>query len=181
MRGTGRNLTGLAEPARAVGDGETQRTCLQALVLLRERMAAARPGDITAQLDLAGAHRGLGDCYAGFGQDVAAYETSRAEVAVLVLLAATDPSGVYRQDALASAYGVLADRARGGRIAGPGPGRRPGRGAHPQLAGRVASRLPGGARPGRARRRLASLPCADPPPGGLSAAVGAYDGRARWG
>ena len=48
-----RNLTGLAERARAAGDGETLRASLQALVMLRERMAAARPGDMAAQLGLA--------------------------------------------------------------------------------------------------------------------------------
>jgi tetratricopeptide (TPR) repeat protein len=106
-----RNLGGLAERARAVGDRETVRACLQALVMLRERMAAARPGEMTAQLVLAEAHRELGACYAGFGQDDAAYESSQAEVAVLVLLAAADPSDVDRLNALASAYGVLADRA----------------------------------------------------------------------
>jgi hypothetical protein len=106
-----RNLGGLAERARAVGDRETVRACLQALVMLRERMVAARPGEMTAQLDLAEAHRELGACYAGFGQDGAAYESSQAEVAVLVLLAAADPSDVDRLNVLASAYGVLADRA----------------------------------------------------------------------
>ena len=45
-----RNLTGLAERARAVGDGENLRTSLQALVMLRERMAAGRPGEMAARL-----------------------------------------------------------------------------------------------------------------------------------
>ena len=106
-----RDLTALAARARVVGDGENLRTSLQALVMIRERMAAGRPGEMAAQLDLAGAHRELGDCYFGFGQDGAAYQSSQAEVAVLVLLAAADPSDVDRLNALASAYGVLADRA----------------------------------------------------------------------
>ena len=162
-----RNLTGLAERARAVGDGETLRTSLQALVMLRERMAAARPGDMTAQLDLAGAHRELGDCYAGFGQDDAAYESSQAEVAVLVLLAAAEPSGVDRLNALAGAYGLLADRARGAGY--PVPAR-----AAVQAEVLIRSWLvtfqPVSWRQqalDEAQRRLASLPRADPPPGGL--------------
>jgi hypothetical protein len=162
-----RNLTGLAERARAVGDGETLRSSLQALVMLRERMAAARPGDMTARLDLAGAHRELGDCYAGFGQDDAAYESSQAEVAVLVLLAAAEPSGVDRLNALAGAYGLLADRARGAGY--PVPAR-----AAVQAEVLIRSWLvtfqPVSWRQqalDEAQRRLASLPRADPPPGGL--------------
>jgi hypothetical protein len=162
-----RNLTGLADRARAVGDGETLRSSLQALVMLRERMAAARPGDMTARLDLAGAHRELGDCYAGFGQDDAAYESSQAEVAVLVLLAAAEPSDVDRLNALAGAYGLLADRAR---CAGyPVPAR-----AAVQAEVLIRSWLvtfqPVSWRQqalDEAQRRLASLPRADPPPGGL--------------
>jgi hypothetical protein len=162
-----RNLTGLADRARAVGDGETLRSSLQALVMLRERMAAARPGDMTARLDLAGAHRELGDCYAGFGQDDAAYESSQAEVAVLVLLAAAEPSGVDRLNALAGAYGLLSDRAR---CAGyPVPAR-----AAVQAEVLIRSWLvtfqPVSWRQqalDEAQRRLASLPRADPPPGGL--------------
>jgi hypothetical protein len=162
-----RNLTGLAERARAVGDGETLRASLQALVMLRERMAAARPGDTTARLDLAAAHRELGDCYAGFGQDDAAYESSQAEVAVLVLLAAAEPSGVDRLNALARAYGLLADRAR--RAGYPVPAR-----AAVQAEVLIRSWLvtfqPVSWRQqalDEAQRRLASLPRADPPPGGL--------------
>lgn len=162
-----RNLTGLADRARAVGDGETLRSSLQALVMLRERMAAARPGDMTARLDLAGAHRELGDCYAGFGQDDAAYESSQAGVAVLVLLAAAEPSDVDRLNALAGAYGLLADRAR---CAGyPVPAR-----AAVQAEVLIRSWLvtfqPVSWRQqalDEAQRRLASLPRADPPPGGL--------------
>jgi hypothetical protein len=162
-----RNLTGLADRARAVGDGETLRSSLQALVMLQERMAAARPGDMTARLDLAGAHRELGDCYAGFGQDDAAYESSQAEVAVLVLLAAAEPSDVDRLNALAGAYGLLADRAR---CAGyPVPAR-----AAVQAEVLIRSWLvtfqPVSWRQqalDEAQRRLASLPRADPPPGGL--------------
>jgi tetratricopeptide (TPR) repeat protein len=162
-----RNLTGLAERARAVGDGETLRSSLQALVMLRERMAAARPGDMTAQLDLAGAYRELGDCYAGFGQDDAAYESSQAGVAVLVLLAAAGPSDADRLNALAGAYGLLADRARSAGY--PVPAR-----AAVQAEVLIRSWLvtfqPVSWRQqalDEAQRRLASLPSADPPPGGL--------------
>jgi len=162
-----RNLTGLAERARAVGDGETLRSSLQALVMLRERMAAARPGDMAAQLDLAGAHRELADCYAGSGQDDAAYESSRAGVAVLVLLAAAEPSDVDRLNALAGAYGLLADRARGAGY--PVPAR-----AAVQAEVLIRSWLvtfqPVSWRQqalDEAQRHLASLPRADPPPGGL--------------
>jgi hypothetical protein len=162
-----RNLTGLAERARAAGDGETLRASLQALVMLRERMAAARPGDMAAQLGLADAHRELGDCYTGFGQHGAAYESSQAEVAVLVLLAAAEPSGVDRLNALAGAYGLLADRARGAGY--PVPAR-----AAVQAEVLIRSWLvtfqPVSWRQqalDEAQRRLASLPRADPPPGGL--------------
>jgi hypothetical protein len=160
-------LKALVERARAADDGATARAGLQALVMLRERMAAARPGDMTARLDLAGAHRDLGDCYAGFGQDDAAYESSQAEVAVLVLLAAAEPSDVDRLNALAGAYGLLADRAR---CAGyPVPAR-----AAVQAEVLIRSWLvtfqPVSWRQqalDEAQRRLASLPRADPPPGGL--------------
>ena len=162
-----RNLTGLAERARAAGDGETLRASLQALVMLRERMAAARTGDMAAQLGLADAHRELGDCYAVSGQDDAAYESSQAEVAVLVLLAAAEPSGVDRLNALAGAYGLLADRARGAGY--PVPAR-----AAVQAEVLIRSWLvtfqPVSWRQqalDEAQRRLASLPRADPPPGGL--------------
>ena len=162
-----RNLTGLAERARAVGDGETLRASLQALVMLRERMAADRPGEMEAQLDLAEAHRELGDCYFGFGQDGAAYQSSQMEVAVLVLLAAAEPSGVDRLNALAGAYGLLADRARGAGY--PVPAR-----AAVQAEVLIRSWLvtfqPVSWRQqalDEAQRRLASLPRADPPPGGL--------------
>ena len=162
-----RNLTGLAERARAAGDGETLRASLQALVMLRERMAAARPGDMAAQLGLADAHRELGDCYTGFGQHGAAYESSQAEVAVLVLLAAAEPSDAGRLNALAGAYGLLADRARGAGY--PVPAR-----AAVQAEVLIRSWLvtfqPVSWRQqalDEAQRRLASLPRADPPPGGL--------------
>lgn len=162
-----RNLTGLAERARAVGDGENLRTSLQALVMLRERMAAGRPGEMEAQLDLAEAHRELGDCYAGFGQDDAAYQSSQAEAAVLVLLAAADPSDVDRLNALASAYGVLADRAHAAEY--PVAARAAAQ-AEVLIRGWLVTFHPVSWRQealDEAQRRLARLPRADPPPGGL--------------
>jgi len=162
-----RNLTGLAQRARVVGDGENLRTSLQALVMLRERMAADRPGEMEAQLDLAEAHRELGDCYFGFGQDSAAYQSSQAEVAVLVLLAAADPSDVDRLNALASAYGVLADRAHAAEY--PVAARAAAQ-AEVLIRGWLVTFHPVSWRQealDEAQRRLARLPRADPPPGGL--------------
>jgi tetratricopeptide (TPR) repeat protein len=162
-----RNLTGLAERARAVGDGENLRTSLQALVMLRERMAAGRPGEMAAQLDLAGVHRELGDCYAGSGQDDAAYRSSQAEVAVLALLAAADPSDVDRLNALASAYGVLSDRAHAAEY--PVAARAAAQ-AEVLIRGWLVTFHPVSWRQealDEAQRRLARLPRADPPPGGL--------------
>ena len=162
-----RNLAGLAERARAVGDGETLRASLQAVAMLRERMAAARPGDMTAQLELADAHREVGDCYARYGQDDAAYESSQAEVAVLVLLAAAEPSDVDRLNALAGAYGLLADRARG---AGYPASARAAAQAEVLIRGWLVTFHPVSWRQqalDEAQRRLASLPRSDPPPGGL--------------
>jgi hypothetical protein len=162
-----RNLAGLAERARAVGDGETLRSSLQALVMLRERIAAARPGAMAAQLDLADAHRELGDCYARSGQDGAAYESSQAEVAVLVLLAAAGPSDVDRLNALAGAYGLLADRAR--RAAQLVPARAAAQ-AEVLIRSWLVTFHPVSWRQqalDEAQRRLASLPRTDPPPGGL--------------
>jgi len=162
-----RNLAGLAERARAVGDGETLRSSLQAVVLLRERMAASRPGDTTAQLDLAAAHRALGDFCAGSGQDDEAYESSQAEVAVLVLLAAAGPSDVDRLNALAGAYGLLADRAR--RAGHPVPARAAAQ-AEVLIRSWLVTFHPVSWRHqalDEAQRRLASLPATDPPPGGL--------------
>jgi hypothetical protein len=162
-----RNLGGLAERARAVGDRETVRASLQALVMLRERMVAARPGEMTAQLVLAEAHRELGACYAGFGQDDAAYESSQAEVAVLVLLAAADPSDVDRLNALASAYGVLADRA----LAAENPvAARAAAQAEVLIRGWLVTFHPVSWRQealDEAQRRLARLPRADQATGGL--------------
>jgi len=162
-----RNLTGLAQRARVVGDGENLRTSLQALVMLRERMAADRPGEMEAQLDLAEAHRELGDCYFGFGQDSAAYQSSQAEVAVLVLLAAADPSDVDRLNALASAYGVLADRAHAAEY--PVAARAAAQ-AEVLIRGWLVTFHPVSWRQealDEAQRRLARLPRADPSPGGL--------------
>jgi len=162
-----RNLTGLAQRARVVGDGENLRTSLQALVMLRERMAADRPGEMEAQLDLAEAYRELGDCYFGFGQDGAAYQSSQAEVAVLVLLAAADPSDVDRLNALASAYGVLADRAHAAEY--PVAARAAAQ-AEVLIRGWLVTFHPVSWRQAAldgAQRRLARLPRADVPPGGL--------------
>jgi hypothetical protein len=162
-----RNLGGLAERARAVGDRETVRACLQALVMLRERMVAARPGQTAAQLDLAEAHRELGSCYAGFGQDDAAYESSQAEVAVLVLLAAADPSDAGRLNALASAYGGLADRAHAAEYL---VAARAAAQAEVLIRGWLITFHPVSWRQealDEAQHRLARLPRADPPPGGL--------------
>jgi hypothetical protein len=160
-------LKALVERARAADDGVTARAGLQALVMLRERMIAARPGEMAAQLDLAEAHRELGDCYAGFGQDDAAYGSSQAEVAVLVLLAAADPSDVDRLNALASAYGVLADRAL---AAGYPVTARAAAQAEVLIRGWLVTFHPVSWRQEAldgAQRRLARLPRADPPPGGL--------------
>jgi hypothetical protein len=122
---------------------------------------------MTAQLDLAEAHRELGNCYAGFGQADAACESSQAEVAVLVLLAAADPSDADRLNALASAYGLLADRAHAAEY--PVAARAAAR-AEVLIRGWLVTFHPVSWRQealDEAQRHLARLPRADPPSGGL--------------
>jgi hypothetical protein len=106
-----RALTELADRALAAGDRDTAEVSLQALAGLRARLAAASPGQVQAQLDLADAHRRLSDCYAAGGKAEAAHRSGLAEVAVLGMLAAASPADADRQNVLARGYGRLASLA----------------------------------------------------------------------
>jgi hypothetical protein len=103
-----RDLADLADRALAVGDRNTAEVSYRALVGVRERLAAASPGQVQAQLNLADAHRRLSDCYAAGGRPGAAQTSCLAELAVRAALAAATPADGARQEILASGYGRLA-------------------------------------------------------------------------